>query len=128
MPLDLKINILVVDDFATMRRTVKNVLVHMGFASIDEAADGGAAFQMMQHKTYGLVISDWNMQPVSGIELVMSVRADGALAATPFIMVSSESAPDNLALARSAGVSDYVVKPFTADTLKQKIIGVLTAV
>ena len=125
MAVDLKMPVLIVDDYATMLRIVKNLLKQIGFENVDEATDGGAAFQMMKLKSYGLVISDWNMQPVTGIELLRNVRADAGLKATPFIMVTAESKTDNVLEARKAGVSNYIVKPFSSEILKGKIESVL---
>ncbi len=125
MSVDMKMPILIVDDYATMLRIVKNLLKQIGFDQVDEATDGGAALQMMKLKKYGLVISDWNMQPVTGIELLRNVRADPELKATPFIMVTAESKTDNVLEARKAGVSNYIVKPFSSEILKGKIESVL---
>jgi two-component system chemotaxis response regulator CheY len=125
MSVDLKMPVLIVDDYATMLRIVKNLLKQIGFEHVDEATDGGAAYQMMKLKKYGLVISDWNMQPVTGIEFLRNVRADAELKATPFIMVTAESKTDNVMEARNAGVSNYIVKPFSSEILKGKIESVL---
>jgi two-component system, chemotaxis family, chemotaxis protein CheY len=125
MSVDLKMPVLIVDDYATMLRIVKNLLKQIGFEHVDEATDGGAAYQMMKLKKYGLVISDWNMQPITGIELLRKVRADAELKATPFIMVTAESKTDNVMEARNAGVSNYIVKPFSSEVLKGKIESVL---
>jgi len=125
MSVDLKMSVLIVDDYATMLRIVKNLLKQIGFNNVDEATDGGAAFQMMKRKKYGLVISDWNMQPVTGIEFLRSVRQDPELKATPFIMVTAESKTENVMEARNAGVSNYIVKPFSSEILKGKIASVL---
>lgn len=125
MSVDLKMPVLIVDDYATMLRIVKNLLKQIGFEHVDEATDGGAAYQMMKLKKYGLVISDWNMQPVTGIEFLRKVRADADLKATPFIMVTAESKTDNVMEARNAGVSNYIVKPFSSEVLKGKIESVL---
>lgn len=125
MSVDLKMPVLIVDDYATMLRIVKNLLKQIGFEHVDEATDGGSAYQMMKLKKYGLVISDWNMQPVTGIELLRNVRADADLKATPFIMVTAESKTDNVMEARNAGVSNYIVKPFSSEVLKGKIESVL---
>jgi len=122
---DLKMPVLIVDDYATMLRIVKNLLKQIGFDNVDEAADGGKALQMMKRKKYGLVISDWNMEPVTGIEFLKSVRADNDLRATPFIMVTAESKTDNVVEAKNAGVSNYIVKPFSSEILKGKIASVL---
>jgi two-component system chemotaxis response regulator CheY len=125
MSVDLKMPVLIVDDYATMLRIVKNLLKQIGFENVDEATDGGAALQMMKLKKYGLVISDWNMQPVTGIEFLRNVRADAELKGTPFIMVTAESKTDNVIEARNAGVSNYIVKPFSSEILKGKIESVL---
>ncbi|MGE3334655.1 MAG: response regulator [Rhodospirillaceae bacterium] len=125
MSVDLKMPVLVVDDYATMLRIVKNLLKQIGFENVDEASDGGQAFQMMKFKKYGLVISDWNMQPTSGIDLLRNVRGDADLKGTPFIMVTAESKTDNVIEAKNAGVSNYIVKPFSSEILKGKIASVL---
>jgi two-component system chemotaxis response regulator CheY len=125
MSVDLKMRVLIVDDYATMLRIVKNLLKQIGFENVDEASDGGAALQMMKLQKYGLVISDWNMQPMTGIEFLRKVRADADLRATPFIMVTAESKTDNVIEAKNAGVSNYIVKPFSGDVLKGKIESVL---
>ncbi|MCC6912567.1 MAG: response regulator [Rhodospirillaceae bacterium] len=125
MAVDLKMPVLIVDDYATMLRIVKNLLKQIGFDNVDEASDGGQALQMMKLKKYGLVISDWNMQPTSGIELLRTVRADADLKGTPFIMVTAESKTDNVIEAKNAGVSNYIVKPFSSEILKGKIASVL---
>jgi two-component system chemotaxis response regulator CheY len=127
MTVDLKTPVLIVDDYATMLRIVRNLLKQIGFENVDEASDGGRAFQMMKLKKYGLVISDWNMQPVTGIEFLRQVRADNELRATPFIMVTAESKTDNVIEAKNAGVSNYIVKPFSSEVLKGKISSVLGA-
>ncbi len=125
MSVDMKMPVLIVDDYATMLRIVKNLLKQIGFENVDEATDGGAALQMMKFKKYGLVSSDWNMQPVTGIEFLRNVRADADLKGTPFIMVTAESKTDNVIEARNAGVSNYIVKPFSSEILKGKIESVL---
>ena len=125
MSVDLKMPVLIVDDYATMLRIVKNLLKQIGFENVDEASDGGAALQMMKRKKYGLVISDWNMAPITGIEFLRNVRADADLKATPFIMVTAESKTENVIEAKNAGVSNYIVKPFSSEILKGKISSVL---
>ncbi|MCC6915073.1 MAG: response regulator [Rhodospirillaceae bacterium] len=127
MTVDMKTPVLIVDDYATMLRIVRNLLKQIGFDNVDEASDGGRALQMMKLKKYGLVISDWNMQPMTGIELLRQVRADSDLKTTPFIMVTAESKTDNVIEARNAGVSNYIVKPFSSEILKGKISSVLGA-
>lgn len=124
MAIDKHIPILIVDDYNTMRRIVRNLLKQLGFENADEAADGTEAFKKMQEKQYGLIVSDWNMQPMTGLELLKLVRADEKLRATPFIMVTAESKPENVLIAKQAGVSNYIVKPFNAETLKQKMTSV----
>jgi two-component system chemotaxis response regulator CheY len=121
MSLDHSMPVLVVDDYKTMIRIIRNLLKQLGFANVDEASDGTAALGMMREKDYGLVISDWNMEPMTGYELLREVRADDRLSRTPFIMVTAESKTDNVIAAKKAGVNNYIVKPFNAATLKSKI-------
>jgi two-component system chemotaxis response regulator CheY len=121
MALDPSMPVLVVDDYKTMIRIISNLLKQLGFANVDEASDGTAALSMMRQKDYGLVISDWNMEPMTGYELLREVRADDRLSRTPFIMVTAESKTDNVIAAKKAGVNNYIVKPFNAATLKSKI-------
>ncbi|MCH8684608.1 response regulator [Pedomonas mirosovicensis] len=125
MAVDLSMPILIVDDYKTMLRIVHNLLKQIGFENIDEATDGSMALSKMRRKKYGLVISDWNMEPMTGYELLKEVRADAELKATPFIMVTAESKTDNVIAAKKAGVNNYIVKPFNAQTLKQKLVSVL---
>ena len=113
--------ILVVDDYNTMIRIIRNLLRQLGFQDIDDANDGTAALAKMRDKRYGLVISDWNMEPMTGYELLKQVRSDPDLQGTPFIMVTAESKTENVIAAKQAGVNNYIVKPFNADTLKTKI-------
>ena len=113
--------VLIVDDYKTMIRIIRNLLKQLGFANVDEAGDGTAALDMMRTKQYGLVISDWNMEPMTGYELLREVRADDQLSRTPFIMVTAESKTENVIAAKKAGVNNYIVKPFNAQTLKTKI-------
>lgn len=121
MALDPSMPVLVVDDYKTMIRIIRNLLKQLGFVNVDEASDGTAALNMMRQKDYGLVISDWNMEPMTGYELLREVRADDHLSRTPFIMVTAESKTDNVIAAKKAGVNNYIVKPFNAATLKSKI-------
>jgi two-component system chemotaxis response regulator CheY len=121
MAVDLGMLVLVVDDYKTMIRIIRNLLKQLGFVNVDEASDGSAALNMMRSKDYGLVISDWNMEPMTGYELLREVRADDTLSRTPFIMVTAESKTDNVIAAKKAGVNNYIVKPFNAATLKSKI-------
>jgi two-component system chemotaxis response regulator CheY len=117
--------VLVVDDYNTMRRILRNLLSQIGFTNVEEAEDGSAALRKLRERSFGLVISDWNMQPMSGLELLKEVRSDGQLKETPFIMITAESKTENVVAAKAAGVSNYIVKPFNADTLKKKIEAVL---
>ena len=117
--------ILIVDDYKTMLRIVHNLLKQVGFDNIDEATDGAMALTKLRRKKYSLVISDWNMEPMTGYELLKEVRADAELKDTPFIMVTAESKTDNVIAAKKAGVNNYIVKPFNAQTLKQKLTAVL---
>lgn len=121
MALDPHTPVLVVDDYETMVSIIRNVLRQLGFDDVDEASDGISALQLMRDKDYGLIISDWNMEPVTGYELLRAVRADGRLSQTPFIMVTAECDEDKLTAAHQAGVSRYLVKPFNAATLKSTI-------
>lgn len=125
MPVDKTMPILVVDDYNTMRRIVRNLLKQLGFDNADEAADGSEALKKLREKPFGMVISDWNMEPMSGMELLKQVRADDKLKMLPFIMVTAESKPENVIAAKQAGVSNYIVKPFNAETLKTKLVSVL---
>lgn len=119
--------ILIVDDYKAMLRIVRNLLKQFGFENVDEAANGGEAFNQMKEKQYGLVISDWNMEPMTGIQLLQQVRADANTKDTPFIIIAAESKAENVIAAKEAGVSNYIVKPFNAKTLKQKLTAVLGA-
>jgi two-component system chemotaxis response regulator CheY len=118
-------HVLVVDDYNTMRRILRNLLAQVGFSNVEEAEDGSAGLRKLRERSFGLVISDWNMQPMSGFEFLKEVRADGQLKDTPFIMITAESKTENVVAAKAAGVSNYIVKPFNADTLKKKIEAVL---
>ncbi|MEO1200001.1 MAG: response regulator [Pseudomonadota bacterium] len=121
MAVDQTMPILVVDDYKTMIRIIRNLLKQLGFNDVDEAADGTEALQKMRSRKYGLVISDWNMEPMTGYELLKNVRGDEKLGRTPFIMVTAESKTENVIAAKKAGVNNYIVKPFNAATLKSKI-------
>jgi two-component system chemotaxis response regulator CheY len=121
MAIDLSMPVLVVDDYSTMIRIIRNLLKQVGFATIDDASDGAAALAKMRATKYGLVISDWNMEPMTGYDLLREVRADKALKETPFIMITAESKTENVIAAKKAGVSNYIVKPFNAETLRSKI-------
>lgn len=121
MAVDLTIPVLVVDDYNTMVRIIRNLLKQLGFVNVDDANDGSAALTKMRQRKYGLVISDWNMEPMTGYELLQEVRSDPVLNRTPFIMVTAESKTENVVAAKQAGISNYIVKPFNAQTLRNKI-------
>jgi len=121
MPADPSIKILVVDDMVTMRRIVKNILKQLGFANVDEAENGQEALQKLRADTFGFVVSDWNMPVMTGIDMLRAIRADEKLKAIPVLMVTAEAQQSNLIEAVQAGVSNYIVKPFTAETMQEKI-------
>ena len=125
MAVDKNMNILIVDDYKTMLRIIRNLLRQLGFVNIEEATDGSMALQMLRGGSFGLVISDWNMEPMTGLQLLREVRADAKLKPTPFIMVTAESKSENVIAAKEAGVSNYIVKPFNAETLQAKMVSVL---
>ena len=125
MASDMNMPILIVDDYKTMLKIIRNLLRQLGFSNVDEAMDGSAALQKIRSKNYGLIISDWNMEPMSGLHLLKEVRLDAKSKDVPFIMVTAESKSENIIAAKDAGVSNYIVKPFTAATLKSKIDTVL---
>lgn len=122
---DKNMPILIVDDYKTMLRIIRNLLKQLGFGNVDEATDGSAALQKLRDKEFSLVISDWNMEPMSGLQLLKEVRADMKLKELPFIMITAESKSENVVAAKEAGVSNYIVKPFNAATLKGKLTTVL---
>ncbi len=121
MAADTNMKVLVVDDFATMRRIVKNILTQLGFKNIIEADDGTTALDILKAEKIDLIISDWNMPKMTGLDLLKAVRADSSMVETPFIMVTAEAQQDNIILAVKAKVSQYIVKPFTAETLSEKM-------
>jgi two-component system chemotaxis response regulator CheY len=125
MSVDMSMQILIDDDYKTMLRIVRNLLNQLGFNNVDEATDGSTALQKLRERNFGLVISDWNMEPMTGLQLLKEVRADMKLKGTPFIMVTAESKTENVVAAKEAGVNNYIVKPFNAATLKQKMESVL---
>ena len=125
MSIDRSINVLIVDDYKTMLRIIRNLLKQINFNNVEEASDGSEALQKLRSGHFGLVISDWNMEPMTGLELLQEVRSDQRLKPTPFIMVTAESKADNIIAAKQAGVSNYIVKPFNAETLQSKIEKVL---
>ena len=121
MPADPNMNILVVDDMSTMRRIVKNILKQLGFNNLEEAENGQEALTKLKADTYGFVVSDWNMPVMMGIDMLRAIRADESLKKIPVLMVTAEAQKENLMEAVQAGVSNYVVKPFTAETMQDKI-------
>lgn len=125
MAVDKNMNVLIVDDYKTMLRIIGNLLKQLGFNNVDEATDGSMALTMFKGKNYGLVISDWNMEPMSGLDLLKQVRALPSNNNVPFVMVTAESKTENVIAAKQAGVSNYIVKPFNAETLKTKLVSVL---
>ena len=128
MSIDRSINVLIVDDYKTMLRIIRNLLKQINFNNVDEASDGTEALQKLRTGQFGLVISDWNMEPMTGLQLLQEVRSDVRLKPTPFIMVTAESKAENIVAAKQAGVSNYIVKPFNAETLQSKIEKVLSHV
>lgn len=125
MAADKSMNVLVVDDYKSMVRIVRGMLNQPGFVNVDDAPDGAAAMALLKEKDYGLVLSDWNMQPVTGLELLKQVRAEERTKKTPFVMVTAEAKVENVIAARQAGVNNYVIKPFTLAVLKQKLTSVV---
>jgi two-component system chemotaxis response regulator CheY len=123
--MDKHIKILVVDDFATMRKVIRNLLKQVGYENIVEAEDGVIALKTLKSQKIDLVVSDWNMPNMTGLELLKAVRSDEELKATPFLMVTAEALQDNVIAAVKAGVSNYIVKPFTAEVLNDKITKIL---
>jgi len=121
MPADPSLKILVVDDMSTMRRIVKNIMKQLGFANVEEAENGQDALDKLKADTFGFVISDWNMPVMTGIELLRAIRADEKLKTIPVLMVTAEAQKENLIEAIQAGVSNYIVKPFTAEVLQEKM-------
>jgi two-component system, chemotaxis family, chemotaxis protein CheY len=125
MPVDKSLSILIVDDYKTMLRIIRNLLKQLNLENVQEATDGSSALKMLRDGSYGLVISDWNMEPMTGLQLLKEVRADAKLKTLPFIMITAESKTENVVAAKEAGVSNYIVKPFNAETLKGKMSAVL---
>jgi two-component system chemotaxis response regulator CheY len=120
--LDKNMKILVVDDFSTMRRIIKNLLKDLGFANIQEADDGITALPMLQQGVFDFVVTDWNMPGMQGIDLLRAIRADASLKHIPVLMVTAEAKKEQIIAAAQAGVNGYVIKPFTAATLEGKLI------
>lgn len=125
MAIDKAMNVLIVDDYKTMLRIIRNLLKQIDFNNVEEASDGSDALTKLRGGSFGLVISDWNMQPMTGLQLLQEVRSDDKLRSTPFIMITAESKVENVVAAKQAGVSNYIVKPFNAETLREKIEKVL---
>ena len=118
---DKNIKILVVDDFPTMRRIVRNLLKELGFVNVDEAEDGAVGLEKVRAGSYGFVVSDWNMPNMDGLAMLQAIRADPQFAKLPVLMVTAEAKKENIIAAAQAGANGYVVKPFTAVTLEEKI-------
>ena len=125
MAVDKNMPILIVDDYKTMLRIIRNLLNQLNFGNVEEASDGVGALQKLRSASFKLVISDWNMEPMTGLQLLREVRADTSLKDTPFIMITAESKTENVIAAKEAGVSNYIVKPFNAETLRNKLVSVL---
>jgi two-component system chemotaxis response regulator CheY len=125
MAVDKSTPILVVDDYRTMVRIVRNLLQQLGFDDVDDASDGASALVRLRERTFGLVISDWMMEPMSGLELLEQIRADPELRALPFIMITAENRKDRVARAEQAGADGFIVKPFTAEALSDRIAAVM---
>jgi two-component system chemotaxis response regulator CheY len=125
MAVDMNMNILIVDDFKTMLKILESFLKQFGFKNIDEASDGQKALEKIKGKKYGLVLSDWNMEPMSGLDLLKALRADAGTKQTPMILITAESKVENIIAAKQAGVNNYIVKPLNAATLKEKISTVI---
>ena len=125
MAVDPSMPVLVVDDYKTMVRIIQNLLKSLGFTNVHGAVTGEEAVAKIAEHDYGLIISDWNMEPMSGYDLLLKLRGEEATKSVPFIMVTAESKTENVVAAKRAGVNNYVVKPFNAQTLKQKMVAVL---
>jgi len=119
--MNLKMKVLIVDDFATMRRIVRNVLKQIGFTNMVEADNGKAALKVLKKEKIDLILCDWNMPEMPGIDLLKAIKSDDELKNIPFVMVTAEAQKDNIIEAVKAGVSSYVVKPFTAETVSEKL-------
>ena len=123
--MDKKMKILVVDDFATMRKVIRNLLKQVGYDNVVEAENGEAALSVLKSQSIDFVISDWNMPNMTGLDLIKAIRADSELGKTPFLMVTAEALKENVVQAVKAGVNNYIVKPFTAEVLNEKIDHIL---
>lgn len=125
MAVNFNMPILIVDDYKTMLKIIRNLLKQLGFTNVEEATDGSEALGKLRDGEFDLVISDWNMEPMTGLQLLKEVRADERLRAVPFIIITAESKIENVVAAKEAGVSNYIVKPFNGATLKAKLTSVL---
>ncbi len=125
MDVVMNMKILIVDDYQTMLRILAILLKQLNFSNIEDARDGAEALEKLRAEKFDMVISDWNMEPMTGIELLREVRGDETLKHLPFIMITAESKSENVVAAKEAGVSNYIVKPFNAETLKGKIVSVI---
>jgi len=125
MGVNLQMKILIVDDSPTMLKVIENTMHQLGFRNMDKAMDGPTAFTKMKETKYDLILSDWNMEPMSGLELLKKVRAEVAWKTLPFILITAESKIENIIAAKQAGVNNYIVKPFTVMTLKEKLVSVI---
>lgn len=125
MAVNMQMRILIVDDFKTMLKIIENLLRQLGFKNIDEASDGQKALEKLKENKYDLILSDWNMEPMTGFDLLKSVRADPATKQIPMILITAESKVENIVAAKQAGVNNYIVKPFNAVTLKEKLTAVI---
>jgi two-component system chemotaxis response regulator CheY len=125
MSIDYNMSVLIVDDYKTMLRIIRNLLRQLNFTNVEEAMDGTEALHMLGQKDFELIISDWNMEPMTGLQLLREVRKSDKFKHIPFIMITAESKAENVVAAKQAGVSNYIVKPFNAETLKAKISSVL---
>lgn len=125
MAVDKTMGVLVVDDYRTMVRIVRGLMAQLGFTNVDDATDGPTALALIRANDYGLILSDWNMAPMTGLELLKAVRADPRTRDTPFVMVTAEAKTENVVAARQAGVNNYIIKPFNLAVLRQKLTAVL---
>ena len=125
MAVDMNMTILIVDDYKTMLRIIRNMVKQLGFNDVDEATDGAAALPKLRGKDYNFVISDWNMEPMTGYQLLKEIRSDDKMQETPFIMITAESKTESVIAVKKAGVNNYIVKPFNVATLKTKMTSVI---
>lgn len=125
MAVDKSMKVLIVDDYQTMLRILRNLLKQLEFPNVVDASDGTKALEALRKEAFGIIISDWNMVPMTGIQLLREVRGDPKLKHIPFIMITAESKSENVITAKEAGVSNYIIKPFNAETLKAKMVSVL---